>query len=145
MHFLDLTLPTLPENLALDVALLLDAEDGGPELLRVWQWSRHAVVLGAGGKLGDDVHEDACRADGVEIARRSSGGARPLNFEGGTFINFGSTGVAGRHELTVAAGLRLQLSQHIHFGLAGEFNVLPNDDGRHLDEFRLTADVIFRY
>ena len=36
MYFLDLTLPTLAENLALDEALLLDAEAGGPEVLRLW-------------------------------------------------------------------------------------------------------------
>ena len=43
MHFLDLTLPTLPENLALDEALLLEAEAGGPNLLRVWSWPNNAV------------------------------------------------------------------------------------------------------
>src|SRR2546430_2613366 len=35
MYFLDLTLPSLAENLALDEALLLDAEAGGPEGLGV--------------------------------------------------------------------------------------------------------------
>src|SRR6185503_10807307 len=78
MTFLDLTLPTLAENLALDEALLLDAEAGGPEVLRLWEWPRHAVVLGAGGKLADDVNEDACLADGVPITRRSSGGGTVL-------------------------------------------------------------------
>jgi lipoate---protein ligase len=78
MTLLDLTLPTLLENLALDEALLLDAEAGGPEVLRLWEWPAHAVVLGAGGKLADDVNEDACRADGVPIARRSSGGGTVL-------------------------------------------------------------------
>src|ERR1019366_2486169 len=78
MLFFDQTLPTLPENLALDEALLLDAESGGPEVLRLWQWPAHAVVLGAGGRIADDVHEDACRADGVPILRRSSGGGTVL-------------------------------------------------------------------
>ena len=78
MDFLDLTLPTLAENLALDEALLLDAEAGGPEVLRLWRWPQHAVVLGAGGWLGDDVHEDACHADGVLLQRRSSGGGTVL-------------------------------------------------------------------
>jgi len=71
-------LPSLAENLALDEALLLDAEAGGPEVLRLWEWSKHAVILGAGGKLADDVHEDACQADGVPILRRSSGGGTVL-------------------------------------------------------------------
>jgi lipoate-protein ligase A len=78
MVFFDQTLPTLAENLALDEALLLTAEDGGPEVLRVWQWPSYAVVLGAGGRIADDVHEDRCRADGVPLARRSSGGGTVL-------------------------------------------------------------------
>ena len=82
MHFLDLTLPTIAENVALDEALLLDAEAGGPEVLRLWRWSTHAVVLGAGGRLADDVDEAACQADGVPIMRRSSGGGTVLLGDG---------------------------------------------------------------
>src|SRR5262249_21250461 len=78
MYFLDQSLPTLAENLALDEALLLDAETGGPEALRLWRCPAHAVVLGAGGRLADDVDEAACRADDVPIARRSSGGGTVL-------------------------------------------------------------------
>ncbi len=78
MQFLDLTLPTLAANLALDEALVLAAEDGSAECLRVWQWPRNAVVLGAGGKVGDDVNTEACETDGVPIARRSSGGGTVL-------------------------------------------------------------------
>jgi lipoate-protein ligase A len=78
MHFLDLTLPTLAENLALDEALLLEAEEGGPELLRLWEWPTHAVVLGAAGKLAEEVDEAACLEDNVPIQRRSSGGGTVL-------------------------------------------------------------------
>jgi lipoate-protein ligase A len=78
MYFLDLTLPTLAENLALDEAFLLDAEAGGPELLRLWRWPHPAVVLGAGGRVADDVDEAACQADGVPVLRRSSGGGTVL-------------------------------------------------------------------
>jgi len=82
MFFLDCTLPTLAENLALDEALLLEAESEPRALasgvLRVWQWPHYAVVLGAGGRIADDVHEDHCRADGVPLARRSSGGGTVL-------------------------------------------------------------------
>lgn len=73
--YLDLTLPTLPENLALDEALLIEADErDGPGILRVWQWPQYAVVLGASGRVGDDVRNAACEADGVPLARRSSGG-----------------------------------------------------------------------
>lgn len=79
MHFLDLTLPLPTENLALDEALLLAAESGdGGELLRFWEWPASAVVLGAGGRLADDVDEAACVADHVPILRRSSGGGTVL-------------------------------------------------------------------
>ena len=78
MRYLDLTLPTPAENLALDEALLLDGEEGAGEALRVWEWPALAVVLGSGCRLADDVHEEACRADGVPILRRGSGGGTVL-------------------------------------------------------------------
>jgi lipoate-protein ligase A len=79
MEFVDVTLDTLNENLALDEALLLDAEAGsGGEVLRLWEWPRPAVVLGAGGRIADDVDTSACERDGVPLARRSSGGGTVL-------------------------------------------------------------------
>jgi len=79
MRFLSVTLPTIAENLALDEALLLEAEAGdGGEVLRVWEWPSPAVVLGSGCRLAEDVDEEACRADGVPIQRRSSGGGTVL-------------------------------------------------------------------
>ncbi|HVS40236.1 MAG TPA: biotin/lipoate A/B protein ligase family protein [Gemmataceae bacterium] len=79
MRFLDLTLPTAAENLALDEALLLCAEAGaGREVLRFWEQSDPAVVLGAGCRLAEDVAEAACRSDGVPILRRASGGGTVL-------------------------------------------------------------------
>jgi lipoate-protein ligase A len=79
MHALDLTLPTIAENLALDEALLLAAEAGqGGEVLRLWEQPNFAVVVGAGCKLSEEVDEGRCRADGVPILRRSSGGGTVL-------------------------------------------------------------------
>jgi lipoate---protein ligase len=79
MDYLGLTLPTLAENLALDEALLLRAEgEAGAGALRVWEWPEPAVVLGAGCSLAADVDEGACAAEGVPIARRSSGGGTVL-------------------------------------------------------------------
>jgi lipoate-protein ligase A len=83
MRILDLTLPTLAENLALDEAVLLEAEAGrGGEVLRFWSWAKPAVVLGAGCRLVEDVDEAACRADGVPILRRASGGGTVLQGAG---------------------------------------------------------------
>jgi lipoate-protein ligase A len=75
---LELTLPTLAENLALDEALLLETAAGGPAVLRFWHWPSYAVVVGAGGKLSAEVHLEQCAADGVPVARRSSGGGTVL-------------------------------------------------------------------
>lgn len=79
MRRLDLTLPTAAENLALDEALLLAAEDAdGGEVLRFWELSSLVVVLGAGGSVTHDVNVAACAADGVPILRRASGGGTVL-------------------------------------------------------------------
>jgi lipoate-protein ligase A len=79
MRYLDLTLPTLAENLALDEALLLEAEaTAGPELLRTWEWGDCAVVLGTGCRLAEDVDLAHCNRDGVPILRRASGGGTVL-------------------------------------------------------------------
>ncbi|HEY8505265.1 MAG TPA: lipoate--protein ligase family protein, partial [Gemmataceae bacterium] len=75
---LDLTLPTLEENLALDEALLAEGEDSGAEVLRFWEWPGYAAVLGAGGQVALEVDEGACRAGAVPLARRSSGGGTVL-------------------------------------------------------------------
>ena len=79
MHHLDLTLTTVAENLALDEAFLLEADAGhGGEVLRFWEWPSLAVILGAGGRLAEDVDEAACLADKVPVFRRSSGGGTVL-------------------------------------------------------------------
>jgi lipoate-protein ligase A len=78
MLLLEKTLPTFVENVALDEALLLGAEAGGSELLRLWECPEYAVVLGAAGRLMQEVDEPACLADGVPILRRSSGGGAVL-------------------------------------------------------------------
>jgi lipoate-protein ligase A len=79
MHLLDLTLPSLLANLALDEALLLQAEsEVGPDVLRFWEWPRPVVVLGSGCRLREDVELEACQQAHVPIARRSSGGGTVL-------------------------------------------------------------------
>jgi lipoate-protein ligase A len=78
MHYCDANLPGLAANLALDEALLLDAEAGGPEVLRVWKWPVFAVIIGAGGRWAQEADAEACGRDGVPILRRSSGGGAVL-------------------------------------------------------------------
>ncbi len=79
MTYYEITLPTAAENVALDEALVAAAEEGsGGEALRVWELDHRAVVLGASGRLAEDVDLDTCRADGIPLARRSSGGGTVL-------------------------------------------------------------------
>lgn len=76
MEFIDLTLPTAAENVALDEALLDAAEQGrGGELLRVWELARHAVIIGRSSRIDDEVNRDECRRRGIDVVRRASGGA----------------------------------------------------------------------
>lgn len=75
MNLLDYTLPTVAANLALDEALLLAAEEQEHgEILRFWEWSTPAIVLGSGGIYNNDIHEENVQRDSVPVYRRSSGG-----------------------------------------------------------------------
>jgi lipoate-protein ligase A len=84
MDLLDLTLPTPEENLALDEALLDEAEDAAPprEILRLWEPEAPFVVLGRNSRLADEVDSGACRQRGVPVFRRASGGAAILTGPG---------------------------------------------------------------
>ena len=77
MQRIDLTLPTPAENLALDEALLEWAESGGPDLefVRLWESTTPLVVVGRSSRVDQEVDTAACRARGIPILRRSSGGA----------------------------------------------------------------------
>jgi lipoate-protein ligase A len=77
MRLLDLTLPTPAENLALDEALLEEAEALGEpaEVLRLWEPAQTIVVVGRSSNLAEEVDVDICRRDGVPVLRRASGGS----------------------------------------------------------------------
>jgi len=77
MRYLELTLPTAAENVALDEALLEEAEAAGRpmETLRVWEPAEPMVVVGRSSRIALEVRVDACRQAGVPIVRRPSGGA----------------------------------------------------------------------
>ena len=76
MKLLDLTLPTPEENVALDEALLDAAEAGqmADEVLRLWEPAQPMVVLGRSSRAAEEVDLAACKADGISVLRRSSGG-----------------------------------------------------------------------
>jgi lipoate---protein ligase len=77
MRYLDLTLPTAAENLALDEALLEEAEAGGApcETLRLWEPRQPVVIVGRSSRIAAEVRSDACRELGIPVLRRQSGGA----------------------------------------------------------------------
>jgi lipoate---protein ligase len=85
MKFLDLTLPSPAENVALDEALLDTAETSSAphsEVLRLWQPSEMMVVAGNSSRLAEEVHLDACAQHRVPVLRRCSGGAAILTGPG---------------------------------------------------------------
>ncbi len=87
MRLLDLSFPDPESNLALDEALLDEAEAGrGHETLRIWESPVRFVVLGVSQKAGDEVYRDACMRDGVPILRRCSAGGCVL--QGPGCLNF---------------------------------------------------------
>ena len=76
MRLLDLTLSSPAEDLALDEALFLEAEEsqGPTETLRLWAPQTPFVVLGRSSQAEKEVKLDACRRRGVAVLRRISGG-----------------------------------------------------------------------
>jgi lipoate-protein ligase A len=79
MNYFEKTLASLADSLALDEALLLEAEAGRVgEVLRIWEWPTPAVVLGSGCKIAEEVKEAECEKDHVPVLRRSSGGGTVL-------------------------------------------------------------------
>ena len=58
-----------------DLAMFMAVEGGSAiGLHRCWQAERPVAVVGRHGVVGDDVIVKACRADGVNVLRRFSGG-----------------------------------------------------------------------
>lgn len=76
VKFLLKTLPTIAENLALDEALLVAADEGpaGEEVLRLWQTTSTFVVLGRSSKVDVEVDREAAERLDAPIFRRVSGG-----------------------------------------------------------------------
>ena len=76
MQFLDLTLDEPAANIALDEALLeaAEASPGPREVLRLWEPAAPLVVVGRSSHIGDEVRVENCRARGIPVIRRTSGG-----------------------------------------------------------------------
>ena len=83
MKYLDLTLPAPAENLACDEALLDRCEEGeAGGVLRFWEPRESFVVVGYANKVAAEVNVEACRAHGIPLLRRCSGGGTVLQGPG---------------------------------------------------------------
>ena len=77
MQYLDVNVANMVENLALDEALLNEADsnpEASCELLRFWESTQFAVVVGRGTNVDKEIDVSACERDAVPIYRRCSGG-----------------------------------------------------------------------
>lgn len=74
--WLDVALPTVEENLALDEALLELAHEGltAAVCVRTWMATEPAIVLGSSSRVDEEIDLKACEAAGVRVMRRPSGG-----------------------------------------------------------------------
>jgi lipoate-protein ligase A len=76
------------ENLAADEALLEACEEGELEdlstggVLRFWESPQYFVVLGYTGKVHEEADAETCKALGIPILRRTSGGGTVLQGPG---------------------------------------------------------------
>ena len=77
MRLIEHNFPSAAENVALDEALLLEAEQTiqCAGILRLWEPTKPLVVVGRASNVAEEVCLAACREDGVPVLRRSSGGA----------------------------------------------------------------------
>jgi lipoate-protein ligase A len=83
MRHLDLTLPSPAENLACEEALLdWCEENGGDEVLRLWESPGTFVVVGYANKAATEANIAACQARGIPVLRRCSGGGTVLQGAG---------------------------------------------------------------
>jgi lipoate-protein ligase A len=67
-----------PAQMAADVACLDEVAAGAPPVLRIYTWAGPALSLGRF-QPDTDVDWDACRARGVEVVRRPTGGRALLH------------------------------------------------------------------
>ncbi len=75
LHLIEATLRGPHEHAALETTLFQTLEESGEgETLSLWESPQPAVVISRSASIAAEVREDACRADGVPITRRISGG-----------------------------------------------------------------------
>ena len=116
MKYLDLTFPDPASNLACDEVLLemCEANDEN-ELLRIWEPENYFVVMGYSNKVASEINISACRAKGIPIFRRFSGGGTVL--QGPGCLNYS---LAVKHE---RLGIPADLTESYQFVLERHLTV----------------------
>jgi lipoyl(octanoyl) transferase len=125
-------------NMATDEAILeLFAAEGGPTTLRFYSWSPPALSLGYGQPIASDIDLSQCRALGIDVVRRPTGGRAVLHDHEVTY-----SVVLGADDSRVTSGVLacyLTISQALirglsYLGISAELlplrrdAVLPSDD-----------------
>ncbi len=134
MQWLDLTLPSPEENLALDEALLDACEHAeAGEVLRFWEPRQFFVVLGYANAVQKEVNTAFCAEHDIRILRRCSGGGTVLQAPGclnyslvlridrdPALLSIPGTNryVLDRHAGALSALLRKQVTREGHTDLA---------------------------
>lgn len=87
MQYFEVTLPSIAENLALDEALLEEAQASpdGSESLRIWQADSPFVVLGRSSRVAAEVQQEFAQHNAIPVFRRVSGGATVVASHGCMF------------------------------------------------------------
>jgi lipoate---protein ligase len=95
---------TAAEHLARELVLFQSVEAGeGDNCFRLWETAQPVVVVGRCTSISDHVDLDACRADGVDVLRRSSGGGAVVLGPG--CLNYAiAVSLVSRPELADVAG-----------------------------------------
>lgn len=93
-----------------DLFQSVEAGTAGP-LVSIWQAAQPLVVVGRSSRIPDDVFEDRCRADRVEVLRRQSGGGSVVLAPGCLNYAVAVSMVSRPDLLDVAASFRLILGR----------------------------------
>lgn len=74
-------LNTAEENMAVDASLLADCAQGLiPPTVRFYGWSQPAITVGYSQRYESELDVERCRAEGIEIVRRPTGGRALLHY-----------------------------------------------------------------
>lgn len=74
-------LNTAEENMAVDASLLADCAQGLiPPTVRFYGWSKPAITVGYSQRYESELDVERCRAEGIEIVRRPTGGRALLHY-----------------------------------------------------------------